>query len=382
MKRINLGIITVIMFLGVLAVWASSDKDLKSAIKDKNVSKVRKAAEGIVRDNNEKAFQTLIQNAKGLTGEEVECYWAILNVMASFSSNEAISKMGEYIIKNKSAPIARDLLYALKGNKSKEIIPLLATVLQDGTGEMKLMAVDHFSEVYYKEAVRVMVDFMRGLDDKKDGEFVRKIAESLSSIIGQEMGSYVQTWVSWWEANKDKPENEIIQPMKGSTSETGTAADNFSYVRNTAFNRLKQMPADKIIVVSALADSCPCNKDHNFDKIEDILTKFGIPHTVVSKKNFDKESYKLDDKWFVGINCNQFQEHCTGSTCFAGQGSGGWRLNSCGGKGPHNPFSSKMSDKAVKKLDEFVANGGYLFTEDAVMTEVLERGFKGVVRHT
>ncbi|MFH1227445.1 MAG: hypothetical protein V1701_06030 [Planctomycetota bacterium] len=389
MKRIGLlavlGLIVAMTFRGVSALAAGADPEaeLKKAIKDRNIATTRTLAEQMSSANNEKAFQGMINILKGLQMEDMEYYWAILNAMANFTGSDVVGKMTDYIIKNKSTPLAKDILTVLKLNKCREILPLLEKVLQGGTDEMKIMAIEHMAELYYKETIKVLVDFIATLDDKKNSEWVRKVAEALASITGLERGSYVQSWTYWWNENKDKPEAEIIKPMKGSTSETGTAADHMGYVRNTSFNRLKQMPADKIIVVSAL-DSClgPTHKDHNFDHIEEILTKFGIPHTVVTKKDFDIDSYKLTDKWFVGINCNMFKEHCTASTCFATKDKANWRLNVCGGPGPHNPSSNRFRDTTVLKVEEFVANGGFLFTEDAEIEELLERGFKGVIRHS
>ncbi|MFH1227444.1 MAG: hypothetical protein V1701_06025 [Planctomycetota bacterium] len=387
MKRISilvvLGLIVAMTFRGVSALAAGSDPEaeLKKAIKDRNITTTRSAAEQMSSANNEKAFQGMISIIKGLQMEDIEYYWAILNAIANFTGSDVVSKMADYIIKNKSTPLAKDLLTVLKLNKSSEIVPLLEKVLQGGTDEMKIMAIEHMAELYYKETIKVLVDFIATLDDKKDAEWVRKVAEALSSITGLERAPYVQNWTSWWNDNKDKSAAEIIKPMKGSTSETGTAVDHMGYVRNTAFNRLKQLQADKIIVVSSF-DSCPDGQDHNYDHVEEILAKFGIPHTVVRKKDFDVDSYKLTEKWFVGINCNQFKEHCVAKGHGPSGEKSGWRMSPCVGPGDHQPFSSRFKDSTVKKIEEFVANGGFLFTEDAEIEEVLERGFKGVVRHS
>ena len=382
MKRVSLFIAIVIISAISLKSWADPEADLKKAIKERNVANTQKAAQQIAQSNNDKAFQTLMQSIKGLSGEEAEYYWTVLNETASFSNSDVIGRMADFIIKNKGFPVSRDLLYALNGNKRKDIVPLLEQMLQKGSDEMKIMAIDHLAEVYFTDAVRVLIDFIRTLDEKKNVDWVRKTAESLSSIIGQERGPYIQSWLEWWDVNKDKPESEVVKPMKGSNSQKGTVEDHMGYKRNTAFNRLKNLPKDKIIVVSALAGSCPDGKDHNFDHIEAILEKFGIPHTVVAKKEFDDEKYKLDDKWFVGINCNYFVEHCTAAGHGPGAKSGGWRSAECVGPGEHKVFSPKFKDKTVKKVAEWVANGGFLFTEDGIIEELLEREFKGVVRHT
>ena len=112
------------------------------------------------------------------------------------------------------------------------------------------------------------------------------------------------------------------------------------------------------------------------------MKKFDIPHTVVSKKDFDKDSYKLDDKWFVAINCNYYIVHCVNPKHHAGSKAGGWRSAVCEGEGAHVEGSTKLGGKTVKKVDDFVANGGYFFSEDAVLIEVLEQGFKKALSHT
>jgi len=54
----------------------------------------------------------------------------------------------------------------------------------------------------------------------------------------------------------------------------------------------------------------------------------------------------------------------------------------CPGSEPHIIHSSKLSDKAIKKIKVFMESGGYLFTENWQIEEIIERAFKGTIAST
>jgi len=154
------------------------------------------------------------------------------------------------------------------------------------------------------------------------------------------------------------------------------------------------LPADKIIVVRN--DECDENIkkaggkaydgsalfDGNFDHIQDVLTTLNIPHTLIGKSELDKDTYSLDDKWILIFNSNFFFEHCCNPEHLKLAPNLISRVDVCPGPNNHQVHSTKLSDKAIKKIRHFVEEGGYLFTEHMNIQEIIERAFKKVIVHT
>ncbi|GAI07425.1 unnamed protein product [marine sediment metagenome] len=103
-----------------------------------------------------------------------------------------------------------------------------------------------------------------------------------------------------------------------------------------------------------------------------------IPHTVVHKYEFDKESYKLvaaaatrnNPNYKAGtgqialiLNCCLWRGFCINPEHKSAGKSDQPRLRVCVGE-DHILHSARFSDHTIKKIKSFVENGGYLFTED------------------
>jgi hypothetical protein len=145
------------------------------------------------------------------------------------------------------------------------------------------------------------------------------------------------------------------------------------------YDDLTKIPEDLVVVLVADHTDKDTDKfDHNFDHIEKTLDKINIPHSIVMKTEFDTTKYKLDGKMALLINCNMFRDHCLCPNCKPG-GDKTLRLFKCVDCDVHDPQNNLLSDAAVKKIREFVEQGGYLFTEDWILEEVLERAWPKLV---
>lgn len=186
-------------------------------------------------------------------------------------------------------------------------------------------------------------------------------------------------------------------PVKETPSEVITPKetdDNIKYA--SPFNSLKTLPKDKIIVVRN--DECDENIkkaggknykgeplfDGNFDNIQGVLSRMGIEYTLIGKSELEKDSFNWDDKWAIIFNCNFFQDHCCNPEHLKQKITfpGNWGGPPCPALSDHLIHKTKLSDKTIQKIKQFVETGGYLFTEDLGIEEVIERGFKGYICHT
>ena len=98
----------------------------------------------------------------------------------------------------------------------------------------------------------------------------------------------------------------------------------------------------------------------------------GIPHTVVHREDFDK--FDLRETGAILINCAQMNKFCICPTCKPG-GNKNNRLYRCTGCDKHTIFDPALTAASVEKLKKFVLAGGYLFSEDWIVKEFVEKAF-------
>jgi hypothetical protein len=359
-----------------LTLAENASPDLKTAIQKKDAKMIKQAVDNLVQQNNEKSFNTLSDalNSLGPTPEPA-AYWAILEGMGRFTNKDVMTKVANLIIANKNKNLGDDLLAAMKANRTSTVIPLLSILLEKGTYEMQLECIHQLGAINAKESLEALANFLKTTTDKS---LIKDVISSLRNITGLDRGNYPEPWVQWWDENKSKDASELIHPKK---------IDNIEHVgQYRDMKGIETLEKDKILVLRN--DKCDKNTpapDGNFDKIQNVLERLGIPHTVIGRSEFDKDSYSLDDKWAIVINCTLWAEHCCNPEHYKLKpvtGKGGIRLGICPGKDNHQNHSVKLSDKTIKKIAQFVETGGYLFTEDLNIEEVIERAFKGYITHT
>jgi hypothetical protein len=335
------------------------EPELKSAVQFNDAAKVKEAVSKIANFNNEQAMKVLIDQITKTADIKYEVYWSILNGLALFTNEKAISALTDFIIKCKVKSLGTDALFILKSNRSPEIIKLLDNILKKGNYEQQLLAIEHLGELKYKKSIETLVDFLKQSACQNDELLKKRAIGSLQALAGSGVGQTSESVAQWWKQHKGDEESALIVKESGANARTGTAVDNMDYVRTSDYTGMKRIPKDKIIVVQSDCPACETGKgpkewiggDHNFDHIEKVMVEMQIPHIVVKKSEFDTASYKLDDKIAVIFDCNEFH---------------------------HN----KLSDDGVKKIKEYVENGGYFFSEDWEVEEVLERAFNGIISHT
>ncbi|MFH1231958.1 MAG: hypothetical protein V1709_10735 [Planctomycetota bacterium] len=373
--------ITTIFLLVVFSITiiaGNSSQDLKTGVKQKDNQAIKKAVEELVQQNDEKAFSSLTESLGLLeTPPDIEAYWEILRGIGRLTNKDVISKTAIFILNNQNKDLGNDLLAAMKSNPSETVVPLLGIILEKGTNVMQLECIRQLGSIYVKESLVVLINYLNKLNpDKPDNTGT---ISALKDITGADHGIYPRAWIKWWEENKNKNASELIHPKL--ISDTLTSV--ISYRPNTGVQTLEK---EKVIVIRN--DKCDKNPrfDGNYDKIQDILERLGIPHAVVGKSELDKESYSLDDKWALVFNCNFFYDHCCDPEHAklkpSTQPGETIRTSPCPGQPPHQMHNTKLSDKTIKKIKQFVETGGYLFTEDLNIEEIIERAFKGVIVHT
>ncbi|RME83832.1 MAG: hypothetical protein D6785_06265, partial [Planctomycetota bacterium] len=348
-------------------------KDLIRSLRSRNEEGVKKAIAQFLQVGGKKAVSILLKLAKRFPRGEEKLYWMLLHGATSFQDEGAMEEMAKFILENKRKGFSRDILFALAQNDSDSVLIVHRAVLLKGPYDLQLMSVDQIAHIRNPKSVDILLECWKKVHKKKHTQTLQKrIARSLSALTGETMGEVYENWKGWWEQNRSRG----LNPHKKRKT-TGTIVDRLGYNQGSEFEELKKIPKDKILVIQG----SPCRVkgvDHNFDHIEETLSSLGIPHTVVTKREFNVPTYSLKGKICVIINCSLSWGHCVCPKCKPG-GTQSQRLMQCTGCDKHIIVEDKITQAGIEKLKNFVLRGGYLFTEDWVLVEVLAKAWPNMV---
>jgi hypothetical protein len=340
-------------------------KKLLKAIDARSNDDVRACLAEVVKTGGKENMDMILKLLPKVPESEDSMYWDLIQGACSFQDKPAMEFLGDTIVRLQKGPTARDLIYGLAKNRSTGIVLALAPVLKNGPTDLQLMAALKMGTILVPEAVDALIEALKR-EEKKDTDLRDAIVEGLKTITGQDYRMNVVNWEGWWKANREKP---LLGPKaREKEGWTGTVVDDLDSKRKKEFKGLESAPKKSVIVLSAIFPERDVNNDH----IENVLQRMGIPHEVVKRPDFEK--YNLRGVGAIIVNCAQFHEFCICPTCKP-SGDKHNRLRTCSDCNKHIMFCAKLSDPSIKKIQEFVKRGGYLFLEDWTVKEVLERAF-------
>ena len=351
-------------------------KGVLKALRSGDAKKLEVSLEEIIKVGGEKSISGLLKYATTVPASSQTVYWSLLEGISSFVDKPALEELGEYIFKNKSRAIARDLLHALQTSRSRNVVYALTPIIRKGPDSLRLKAIKKLARVRNPEAVDVLVEVVKGEEKKsrdEASEVMIAAVEGLTMITNQQFGTSAVNWEGWWKQNKNKPLR--VSSAAHGDSNTGTVVDHLSGLRKKGFAGLEKAPKKGIVVISAVFEKVFGNKtkrDLNNDHMEEVLRRMGIPHTVVHREDFDK--FDLRETGAILINCAQMNKFCICPTCKPG-GNKNNRLYRCTGCDKHTIFDPALTAASVEKLKKFVLAGGYLFSEDWIVKEFVEKAF-------
>ncbi len=373
----------VLLFGICSALWADdsdqpSPKEIKSKIRqailsgdDASLAQVlRKAGTIPGRD----ATSAILSTARSLPGDYEDAYWLLLDGVAGFQHGAAFTEMGSYILRHKREPVSRDLMNALRKSKSKYLGRVIRQVLASGSEDMRLMAVDLAPNAKVRRTVDLLMPYLVDEQNKESGgkkgspAFKQRLIFALEALTLQTFGNSVPNWTGWWERNRHRGLKILREEAENEESTTGLARP-MDPVRARQFLGLEKMPEGTVLVIKG--PRAKNGFDINYDHIEEVLQQLRIPHDVVEKQRLEDSDFNITGYAAIFINCTQINEFCQNPDHSAGEYTGN-RLRRCMGPGNHDNVQFKMKQKALDKLKKWVERGGYLFTEDWVLVEVIE----------
>jgi hypothetical protein len=360
----------------------TAEKALAQALKDGNRKGVEIAVAALLTSGSPESMKILVaaiakppardsRRDKEPADETAanECYLTMLNAAASFNDDASLAVLADFIVANKAKPVARDAMAAVCNHANKPLVALCFKVLEGGTDDLKLMAIDQILSLGDKTAVEPLVKAMKANEKSTSGLLLR-MGRALTIFTGQDYADSVSNWTGWWEANKDK-EWQIKPASTGGS--TGTVTDSLDRARMTEVERLKKTA--KVLVLGA-GVGCKCGKDHDLDHIEKVTAQMGLQTDTVNKTEFDKlDEAKLNEYIAILGNCTMIREHCVCPLCKPGEYSKDRLFKCVCPKDIHENAKYMLSEKGCQKIRKYVEGGGYLFAEDWAMEDYVQKAF-------
>ncbi|RME75000.1 MAG: hypothetical protein D6776_04095 [Planctomycetota bacterium] len=344
---------------------------LKAAARQGNIPAVEAAVARLVSIGDRDAARVLLTYARKTPPGAERIYWRLLDGAASLTDEEALGELARTIVRDKR--IGRDLLFALQNNRSRHVPEVvLRPVLDKGSDELRLMAADQLGQIESVEAVDVLIWAYQKYE-RRGGELVRRLVAGLQSLTGADLGA-ASNWAKWWEeARKDG-----LARRKREGESTGTVVDEMPPTRWDEVGALRKLRPEQVWVVIA-----ECEGDRrrcNYDDMDAVLNDMNVPHIVVTRKEIEKKQRDLKQALVILLTCVQIHDHCVCPKCKPSGGPTTNRMTQCTGCDVHIIRNHSFSADAVARLKAWVEAGGYLFSEDWGLADMLERAWPKKVR--
>lgn len=326
------------------------------------------AVKGLIRAG-EPGADALLSVLRRLPRRAERYYWIILDGISAFRSPRAYSVIGDAVLRYRRTPLGQDLLLALQNARSRFVNRVVRRVLEAGTAEMKIAALDIASRIPVRRTVDILIDALEREVARPRGDLRYRIIHVLEALTGENFGTSIVNWRGWWGKNRSKG----LRRIRSEARSTRTVVDHLDPIREKAFAGLEKRPKGFVLVITASP------KEIAFDRIEGILDRMEIPHKTITKEAFGEPRFSLAGVRVIAINCMMWREFCRNPLHHPDNTRVAPRLRRCVGPGPHDMRGYAFSAEAVAKLKAFVERGGYLFTEDMVLEELLAKAWGKLV---
>ncbi|HAK96259.1 MAG TPA: hypothetical protein DCM87_15030 [Planctomycetes bacterium] len=349
---------------------AALKQDLRKALASGDARLLGQACAALRTLGGSEAAGVLLEQVEKAPAQS-ETYWLLIDGAASFGDESALTAVGRFVVERGKSPAARDVLFALERNRLSTKSAALIPIMDECAGELALGAVRQLGEVRVPEVVDALIARLARTKDS-DGELRRYLAGALANITGEHFGTSIVNWEGWWKGHRGRE----LTGRKARERTTGTARDEVDAIRDEQIIGIEKLSPRRIVVIKGKCVDWE-RFDHNFDHIEHMLEQMDFPHTVITKEDFEA-GFALAESMVVCINCMMWRPHCVCPDCKPGEDAGN-RLHRCTGCNRHDVREYKFSGAAVERLKRFVEAGGFLFTEDWVLEELLERAWPELV---
>lgn len=311
----------------------SLKKQLWKAVENDQSEKIDQLARKFI-DKNETAGIEFLANLLPKVQSQSD-YFSVIDVLRTIESRRGIQRIHRIIDSKQTNPaVRRDLFFALKLNESEHVNPVLLQLLKSRVDENKILALEEVANRRIRGSIYQIIQQFNSWNQQTT-LYQLRANQALRSLTGKEYHSPGK-WEDWWYENKQNfqiPGKEpTVNKLVGKTLRGTRRAEFETMVRPEAEEKSQK---DRFVVVEG-----------SFDNVGEVLKFLEIPFTKISRNEF--RDYSLKNTLVLLINCDNYLKH---------------------------PFS----EKARAKIEEFVSRGGYLFTSDWGLVDVIEPVFPGTI---
>jgi hypothetical protein len=309
--------------------WSRTTSELRSAALGTSVEKFITAAEKVAKDNSPRAAKLLLGT---LSTKPVEAYWVLITCLGKVTDPEGVAEIERAVFaKATDAALKRDLVASLTFNPSEAAGAALVRILSEGTPDLQVTAIDELVRRESREAIPALIRLLPAEKKKGLGELVRQARKGLVGLTGADQGS-PEAWAAWWERNKD-----TFKVGETAVGTVDTVVATIKRNRALDYEELKKGREEEILVLQGC-----------YDTVQDVLDSLKIPYTVLSREALGRQD--LSKCKALLVNCHDYKH------------------------------SGRLKKGDLEKVHDFAAGGGYVFTSDWGLADVLEGAFPGYVQ--
>jgi hypothetical protein len=355
----------LILALLVAAPVLAGASDLKRALEQARTAATAGDADALDRalraalaEGGKPAVKGLLELAQAFPAGREPLYWQVTGGLASVTDRAGLDGLGDFLDANGATPLARDLMLALQGNRAPEVLELYRRLLRPKSGPLQVLTVDRLGEHERPEAVDLLLEVLKREEGSGSG-LERRVRNTLTGLFGEDMGDRLN-WEGWWAQHR-----ETAFAPRAPEASTGTVKDTMDRARQGGLTSMSRR-GGKVLVLRGDV--------RNFDQIEKVLERLGVPHQLMRKVEFNATPAALDGVAALIMNCSFFGQICRCPTCKPGVDPRN-RMPVCTGCDKHENTPDELNQAAIDRIKAFVAAGGCVFTEDFGLKELTSKAW-------
>jgi len=334
----------VLLAAAALAAPASAApiraREIRDVLEARDADAIRELFGRLERELDDDAVRTLVDEAGHAHAAGV---YDDLVALLGTAHGDALEELADQY-RPRAAPGARFLVLEALGQHTDPLAEetLAEAADRDGSAAVAAYAVRLLGRRGTATAIDALIELLDEKEgDRDDRALVAEINAALGAATEQDY-ELAADWAHWWEAargafargRRSGAGDEADAGEDGGSTRTRTILDRIRENDPNAYESLQRLDGDEILCVEG-----------TFDQVQDVLSALEVPHQVHPREALD--DLELDpSKQILVMNCH----------------------------------GDRLTKQQAARIRAFVGAGGYLFTSDWELGNVLAPCFPDVVR--
>lgn len=314
------------IFAGQNVVTAGSESKIKKQL-----------VKGLKTSNKEKIIAALAEAAAlpGTKGTKlilskalpIGALGLVADLVEALKNVEDPTELVKAATRHKKSDIRYLAVRGLTNRKDEKSRKAILKALNDKSEAVAVAAVRACQAIVTKEIVETLIEALekdeKARARKKRPALAREVITALKNVTEQDI-DYAEDWRNYWSAHRD-----VWRAPEAVTGSDKDVIERMKRHRRSDVRTLERLGKTDVIVIRGSSD-----------KVERVLKAIQIEHKIIKLEQFD--DFKLNPSSVLVLNCNGNRE---------------------------------FSEAGLKKLDDFVSKGGYMFSSDWQLKNTLEKVF-------